>query len=1359
MDKYIKKFKLLVLQAVILGVSSCVGTIDEAKKLDQTTVESSTSEIVFSGPLFSKVISHQKIEAYFKPASGGSGKGFVYRIYINGASTPAATLVGATATTNSEGYLYKTISGLTKSTTYAITAKAYDLGQMAEDTNSAVIYATTLENPVPVFEGVLALNPLDGSAGETTLHAKWSEALAGDSATDPLDGTDPYAIGGYRVYLGNSDSNLILNTSLTGSTVTSYDIKGLAPGTKYCVRVRSFSQGSENVASAEETNSKVLCAKTNTSAPIAFSGLTTAKAPLTSSGFYQINLTWSPASGSFDRYTILLSTNPTHLLGFTPAEISTYKFQDIILSDANTNPTNVTLNGLTPYTNYYVAMIACNDANCSSFSSNGLTNVKSVYTIPTVAEFDSNFIPILSSPDTDEADSSLYLDYEFPNKNEGYYDDSNGLRIYQTDMAGNISESNRLYEYDGTGPGWTIEPSTTTQTQIKGLSNGQTYYFIIKSVLTDPRKSSGYQYSSNLNVASARVGRVIPDFTGIASCVSESPTTVKVKWNLPSKGTFNYFEVFALDATSASVTTGENFFKQAYTQVDSGITDLAEYDYTQAAKTASAVTVTDLIPATTYKIGVKTYFYSSSTAKSERDGNTVIINCTTQTPSVSFQGWFDLYSIGPKIDGTDISGRVPLREKIAPDGYDAYGKLSSADTDALIDTIYTNRYAKECSTDLDACESNNSSVQGIVRLTWDDFVIDKTDNKTIYDYYYFQGATDLGYRVYRMDYDEGLHATLPPSISDSGWKLISGESLIIPKAKNISKTSLAGNPTLTDLKKIGEWVDYTLDRSSTEINTTRIFWYKIEAMMNGKRMPYTFESDNSLKVGDEIIRVVLPPDNQAFAHRWIMNRQMCSLILKDFDRANNYRCLFNGLGSTKDPLDGNYYYDIHRHLIADRFEGSCNFSRGACSSTNGNLVGAPDCVGKGSPTTLSVNAADGSVYLNIASNEQMCYYKTASGWKEINSGFSCNTLSSSSCSLPPYSSDYPSGQGIGNIMRSNSARLRPFTVSAFVHNHLCHSFSINHRSSSVTGRLGRRKEMIPLIFYSPYLTVRDAQKLADGSLYDTASNKKRACNGRMYSQLGIFSYPTYLNYNNWPIYTSTYDYLSAGAGITGSRIDSYNNTSTEACESRFGLNDAYGSFKEMTADVISFNAKDVYGANLFLNYGAVSSPSSLTTLSVIDPLAREDWKNGNEIYYSVSTEDNTYSTLDTTPTTYSSSTGGVIVTRVISSSYPYFNPMMGVTFDCGSLACLDNATDDMRISPRSNIDSSTIKSFPYRLTMSFGGNTGSLKGLMTLPLGGAWFANNGIYDHTEASFYGTQDYSYNGGNPRCIYTIDEGADL
>ncbi|MBT7609937.1 MAG: hypothetical protein HN576_09280, partial [Bacteriovoracaceae bacterium] len=118
------------------------------------------------------------------------------------------------------------------------------------------------------------------------------------------------------------------------------------------------------------------------------------------------------------------------------------------------------------------------------------------------------------------------------------------------------------------------------------------------------------------------------------------------------------------------------------------------------------------------------------------------------------------------------------------------------------------------------------------------------------------------------------------------------------------------------------------------------------------------------------VRIMIPPKNMSFAHRWMINQSMCNTMNSTgIEASNNFRCPYVGPGdSTLAASDG--YYDIGQDLIVERFEAGCNFTRSpACDTPYGDCVsdGNPNggyCTGEANPpqVTLATCVADGGAW-------------------------------------------------------------------------------------------------------------------------------------------------------------------------------------------------------------------------------------------------------------------------------------------------------------------------------------------------------------------------------------------------------------
>jgi|GEM_PF-2250998 len=131
-----------------------------------------------------------------------------------------------------------------------------------------------------------------------------------------------------------------------------------------------------------------------------------------------------------------------------------------------------------------------------------------------------------------------------------------------------------------------------------------------------------------------------------------------------------------------------------------------------------------------------------------------------------------------------------------------------------------------------------------------------------------------------------------------------------------------------------------------------------------------------------IVRMMAPPKNMAFAHRWMINKNICSLMNRTSDSTNNYRCLYKGAGDT--TVSGTQYYDYGKDLLIDRFEAGCPFSSAPnCPGTFDN-----SCIGVDDPTTAGLSATANLIY--YSRGEGKCYMADGATWNEFGSGVFAN---------------------------------------------------------------------------------------------------------------------------------------------------------------------------------------------------------------------------------------------------------------------------------------------------------------------------------------------------------------------------------
>jgi len=124
-----------------------------------------------------------------------------------------------------------------------------------------------------------------------------------------------------------------------------------------------------------------------------------------------------------------------------------------------------------------------------------------------------------------------------------------------------------------------------------------------------------------------------------------------------------------------------------------------------------------------------------------------------------------------------------------------------------------------------------------------------------------------------------------------------------------------------------------------------------------------------------VVRMMAPPKNMAFAHRWMINKQMCSLMNFTPDATNNYRCAYKGAGDV--TVGGNQFYDYGKDMLVDRFEAGCPYSPAPnCSGTFDN-----SCIGVNNPNTAGILPTANLIY--YSRGEGKCFMADGATWNEM----------------------------------------------------------------------------------------------------------------------------------------------------------------------------------------------------------------------------------------------------------------------------------------------------------------------------------------------------------------------------------------
>ena len=119
------------------------------------------------------------------------------------------------------------------------------------------------------------------------------------------------------------------------------------------------------------------------------------------------------------------------------------------------------------------------------------------------------------------------------------------------------------------------------------------------------------------------------------------------------------------------------------------------------------------------------------------------------------------------------------------------------------------------------------------------------------------------------------------------------------------------------------------------------------------------------------VRVLVPPANRAFIHRWMANKSICKAIGQISDLENNYRCSYFGPADVH--VGSATYFDVQNDFIVDRFEAGCNYSRPIDCRFDDDPYNDKACLGLINPNN-EVTASAGKIYYNRRNG--ICYVNT-----------------------------------------------------------------------------------------------------------------------------------------------------------------------------------------------------------------------------------------------------------------------------------------------------------------------------------------------------------------------------------------------
>ena len=1023
----IVKFLALLFFTLLLG--GCV--VEDPKKKDESVFVRGSGSLTYTGVASAIPESQKKIRIYFP----GHDRPVNYLVYMNGNFiTPVATLSHDTLVENPNGLYSVVIDHLEPGTKYFFSVRVRDSSdETIEDYNFLQQSATTFSEFMPTFSGVLAVENLAGVDGLTKLRVKWNEAITSTGAF----------ISGYTIFYRKVSDVNFQTYRLENASAREAVITGLVKNTPYIVGVRAFDS-----ANIEDKNAEYSKMRTLDDSLVIFPGISGAQVPTNSGGFSNILISWPKAIGAVYKYRIFWDQAPG------PANILTSLKPPIDVTDLR--DTSRLVGNLLRNTQYVFAVVGCLDANCLTYVSASTTQTLKAWTTPPVAPFSG------------VTEAKFGIDFvtlswlSMPDESKGAHETFTVVRV-------NAS---------GTEIGPLLPPFLTgnpvvfpypvdrsaTEVRVNGLTDGQKYCFKVKSTVND----AVLRYSSNSSFICGFPQYVRPGQpTWLAQSVDDpestnpedkintpcyNPTTngFTVKWKAPAdQGTFSCIALYAQNGSSVSYTAPVTCLpKQA---------DGSTYSYTFA---------NTLLSDNLYTLGLRTVYYPDpQNPSSVRFGaNSELTSCKTNFVPLVPEGWFSLMALGSKTNGLNNNAIIP--ESFLEKGKYIVNRDGNG-TPMAIAAPFTmpvdfNKMQEYIGFSPIGSKISTYDSRGMIRLAWKDFTFQGSNATQPCNQRYFsacQTAPSLGYNVYRMNYVHGNPAPTRPPKNSLLWG--SPRNSVPIKAKSVS---VIGGSAI-----IAEFYDYDFQIIPGVNNQAKAYWYKIEPVANGSQISLdSADPDSAYK--DYVVKMIIPPNNTALIHRWMANEETCKRMGRTVDRNNQYRCLYNGIATKGYPASSPtaYYYDVSAHIVMDRFEISCNFSRNRCNNTeskfftyapNGDHIpyesSNGDCIGfsaipYGVESSL-YTTLEGAVHYNRRKADDVsCRIFSGGSWKDI------NDVSAT----------------IGSAAITNAANMPPLTrVPQAKMNALCKTQTINLVDNTLTGgvptvlkqytkRLQRKQEFV-----------------------------------------------------------------------------------------------------------------------------------------------------------------------------------------------------------------------------------------------------------------------------------------------------------
>lgn len=338
---------------------------------------------------------------------------------------------------------------------------------------------------------------------------------------------------------------------------------------------------------------------------------------------------------------------------------------------------------------------------------------------------------------------------------------------------------------------------------------------------------------------------------------------------------------------------------------------------------------------------------------------------------------------------------------------------------------------------------------------------------------------------------------------------------------------------ITTASSIHTFVDNAENSHEAPVANT-VYYYEVRPVIN------SLPTDTSATF--KTARIMTPPNNKAFVHRWMVNKEMCEKMNQTPDTSANpptFRCSYEGPGDTG-AAAGSNFYDIGEDLIVGRYEAGCPYTD-APACVGETVDGA--CIGLGTPN--NANGSNGNIYYDRTTG--ICFLRAAGVWGQYT--------------------------GATAIANHDVAELPPLTnMSQAEANTFCDDASqdiaaidvVGFQAGVSSGLPSRKQQMGYSMWDNDAKTDSEITTLETGlSINSTAKCNSSAASGyeSSYSDIEVPDSNTFFTLPG----TSSSNIRSVMTGSGSTSAD----TVTENCVSRFGVQDTVGNVAEWVKDRIN----------------------------------------------------------------------------------------------------------------------------------------------------------------------------------------------